>query len=94
MIKSNYYWDPNPTLWTVLFLLALISAISLTSCSKPECIGVWEKVESNEQEAQRQCVGLANDYPALSVVSDELITIDCQGYEEKNVVLTESSMPS
>lgn len=92
-MKAKQSMTINPTLISLIMIIFLVLACMLTSCSSDDkCIGVWEKVESNRQEAQWACVGLANDYPELSVVSDELISIDCNGYEdEKSVYLTEGN---
>jgi len=64
----------------LLLILIMVLALSMSSCSKDNCVGVYQKIESNEAEAKRMCVGLANDYPELEVISDELISMDCESF--------------
>lgn len=65
--------------------LLLITFLSF-SCTKEAieipCNQVWERVESNRTEAGYHCQGLANDYPELMVLSNKLISMNCDQYQE------------
>jgi len=67
---------------TIIYLFVLsVIIISCTKESHIECTGLYELVEDNRANANLKCQGLASDYPKLSVISDKLLSMDCEAFE-------------
>ena len=74
--------------WATITILGII--FIMPGCTKTideiECNQVCQRVENNHDEARAKCMGLANSYPEMTIISDIFLSSDCDLFEESEII--------